>query len=567
MSLTRIALATVAATAAAITLWIHDTPVATGPGDQGLKLALVSDNASGGIVAWQDRAQSLVFVQRIDSGGQKLWGAAKEVAVTEWEKFEPAAVKDGSGGAIVAWIEGRGGWCGAGFKADCDIYAQHFSATGARLWGATGVPVTTAPANQGVSGISIASDGNGGAFFAWEDARPDCCKVYAQHIASDGNATWTPDGIRLSPEPSIMFGPMFGSPQIVPDGESGAVVTWLENQVNPEVEPPPVTVQRVAAAGTIMWPEDGVRIGTPVFSTFSVAGDGAGGAFVAFVADTGADYGEMSVQRVNSDGTPLWGENGTLLGEADYYAETPDLIADGNGGAIVTWVKHGFDEPSQTESIDVFAQRLDAEGTPTWEGGGKPICTQPGEQDDPRILGDGNGGAIIVWRDCRDYPDRIDCFFGSDIYAQQLTPDGTELWPADGTPVSVAPGPQSVGQGTPPSHFIHMTTDMAGGAIVAWPDGRRDGCQNAVFTTECDVFAQRINSTPPVPACGDPTGDGEVTATDALFALNAAVGLTTCDVAYCDVDDSGTVAASDALAILNAAIGIPIDLSCPSGIP
>jgi hypothetical protein len=69
---------------------------------------------------------------------------------------------------------------------------------------------------------------------------------------------------------------------------------------------------------------------------------------------------------------------------------------------------------------------------------------------------------------------------------------------------------------------------------------------------------------PPVPACGDPSGDGEVTATDALLALNAAIGLTSCDVAYCDVDDSGAVAASDALAILNVAIGIPLELSCPS---
>lgn len=78
------------------------------------------------------------------------------------------------------------------------------------------------------------------------------------------------------------------------------------------------------------------------------------------------------------------------------------------------------------------------------------------------------------------------------------------------------------------------------------------------------MFAQRINSTPPVPACGDPTGDGEITATDALLALNAAIGLTSCDVACCDVDDSGGVAASDALAILNVAIGIPVELTCPT---
>jgi hypothetical protein len=272
----------------------------------------------------------------------------------------------------------------------------------------------------------------------------------------------------------------------------------------------------------------------------------------------------MSVQRVGPDGTAQWGENGIVVGATDYYAEAPDLIADGNGGAIVAWVDHRYDEISASEGIDIYAQRVNAAGTPTWEAGGKPLCTLPGEQDDPRVLGDGDGGAIVVWRDCRDYPNRIDCFFGSDIYAQHVTANGSALWPEGGTPVSVARNAQSVGQGMPLRHFIHMTTDMAGGAIVVWPDGRRGGCLNAGFTSECDVFAQRINSTPPVPACGDPTGDGEVTATDALLALNAAIGLTACDVAYCDVDDSGAVAASDALAILNVAIGIPLELSCPS---
>jgi hypothetical protein len=526
-------------------------------------LDVASDGAGGGIVVWQDRRQSLVFAQRIDSGGKKLWSVAKQVAVSEWEKFEPVVVEDGSGGAVVAWAEGRSGWCTAGFQAECDIYAQRFSPTGTRLWGESGVPVTVAPANQGASGFSIASDGNGGAFLAWEDARPDCCKVYAQHIAADGSPSWAPDGIRLSPEPTISFGPMFGPPQIVPDGARGAIVVWLETQVDPVVEPPPVTAQRIDASGDVLWTENGVRIGVPRFVTFSVAGDGAGGAFVAFVADTGADFGEMSVQRVAPNGTPLWGENGVLLEEADYYAETPDLIADGNDGAIVTWVDHAYDVISATESIDVYAQRLGSQGTTMWETGGKPLCTLPGEQDDPRILSDDDGGAIVVWRDCRNYPDRIDCFFGSDIYAQHVKADGTELWPEGGTPVSVAAGPQSVGQGTPPRHFIQMVTDMAGGAIVAWPDGRRGGCENAIYITECDVFAQRITSAPPVPACGDPTGDGEVTATDALVALNAAIGLTSCDLAYCDVDDSGAVVASDALAILNFAIGLPIELSCP----
>lgn len=59
------------------------------------------------------------------------------------------------------------------------------------------------------------------------------------------------------------------------------------------------------------------------------------------------------------------------------------------------------------------------------------------------------------------------------------------------------------------------------------------------------------------------TGATTTTATDALFALNAAVGLQTCAPCICDVAGSGSVAASDALLLLNAAVGVPVELACP----
>jgi hypothetical protein len=65
--------------------------------------------------------------------------------------------------------------------------------------------------------------------------------------------------------------------------------------------------------------------------------------------------------------------------------------------------------------------------------------------------------------------------------------------------------------------------------------------------------------------CGFPITDGETpAASDALFALKAAVGGATCALCVCDVDDSGKVGAGDALAILRAAVGGEITLDCPA---
>jgi cysteine-rich repeat protein len=66
-------------------------------------------------------------------------------------------------------------------------------------------------------------------------------------------------------------------------------------------------------------------------------------------------------------------------------------------------------------------------------------------------------------------------------------------------------------------------------------------------------------------ACGDPNDDDDSTASDALFALNSAVGVNTCDECVCDVDASGLVSATDALRLLNFAISVPgIALNCPA---
>ena len=67
-------------------------------------------------------------------------------------------------------------------------------------------------------------------------------------------------------------------------------------------------------------------------------------------------------------------------------------------------------------------------------------------------------------------------------------------------------------------------------------------------------------------ACGKPTNsEGELPkASDALFALKAAVSSATCELAVCDVNDNGEVGASDALLMLKAAVGSDVDLDCPA---
>jgi len=66
---------------------------------------------------------------------------------------------------------------------------------------------------------------------------------------------------------------------------------------------------------------------------------------------------------------------------------------------------------------------------------------------------------------------------------------------------------------------------------------------------------------PPASSVGRPLA---VTASDALFTLQVAVGAAVCDLCVCDVNDSGSVTASDALLMLQAAVGQSVALTCPA---
>lgn len=63
--------------------------------------------------------------------------------------------------------------------------------------------------------------------------------------------------------------------------------------------------------------------------------------------------------------------------------------------------------------------------------------------------------------------------------------------------------------------------------------------------------------------CGDGALNGNVTATDALAALRAAVGSGECPDCVCDANNSGSITASDALLILQYSVGQPLVLTCP----
>ncbi|HTM58047.1 MAG TPA: hypothetical protein VL123_06500 [Candidatus Udaeobacter sp.] len=368
------------------------------------------------------------------------------ICATTGDQDYPTICSDGAGGAIITWYDYRSG--------NYDIYAQRVNAAGVAQWIANGVAVCTAAGIQVYP--TICSDGAGGAIITWYDYRGGLADIYAQRVNAAGAPQWTANGVAICTAVNDQ-----SSPVIVADGASGAIITWTDARSGPT----DIYAQRVNSAGVPQWTVNGVAMCTAsnTQQSPSITSDGAGGAIVVWSdLRNGSNY-DIYVQRVNSGGTPQWTANGVAICTAANNQDYPTIVPDGSGGAIMTW------EDLRGGSYDVYAQRVNAAGTILWLGDGNAISTAANGQSLPVITSDGAGGAIIAWQD-----NRVSL---SDIYAQRVSPAGATQWTADGVPLSTATDNQQ----TPT-----ITSDGAGGSIIAWNDGR-----NGAY----DVYAQRISAT------------------------------------------------------------------------
>ena len=206
-------------------LWTGDVQVSSVLGDHGINdaiyynpgVVLVADGSGGEFAVWESDVQGEVFVQRIDANGHTVWPSEISVAPDSPFTVMPAAVADGAGGVIVAWVDGRAGFCNLGFKGSCHIYAQRFNASGDILWQIDGVPVVTFSGNQGITGIGIVADGSGGAVLGWGDNRV-CCTIFAQRINTSGASMWPINGIQVNPDPTLVTGTIGAGTQMIGDG-------------------------------------------------------------------------------------------------------------------------------------------------------------------------------------------------------------------------------------------------------------------------------------------------------------------------------------------------------------
>lgn len=549
---------------------------------------LLRSDASGGVFAiWGDyRSGSIgIYAQRLNGAGSAQWNPTGQIIVTGISgNATHLQTMEGTDGAIMIWEDGRRGSLGT------YVYAQKIDIHGSAQWTGNGVGVdTSAYGSQSLP--TVVGDGGGGAFFAWEDRRDGIMQIYTQRFTGDGTLQW-PQAVRVCVTTNEQE-----DPQVAPDGQGGVIIAWSDYRDATGYD---IYVQRLDDQGNILWTPDGIRVSTEndagkEFYVSGIAEDGNSGAFILWEGGTW-DNQDIYILRVDGSGdvSTGWPEGGLPVCAASGLQVEPELIPDGEGGAVVIW------EDGRNGAKDIYAQKVDSNGNLVWrtEGpdslNGYPVCQAQNEQSSLSVVGNVQSGFYIAWQDFRDIGN------GNDIYVQKLSAAGAAMWETDGVGITTAEDDQfypALAGGTADGIFVtwednrsdisiqdvyaqrlnesgatqwtangvsviqyaqkqidpHIANDGEGGAFIVWEDMRSKGKADTH-----DIYAQRVSAASSQMR-GDVTNDGNINVLDILATLNHILGIIPLDEngqwrADCTGDEQLNVL--DALGIANVILGI-----------
>ena len=401
--------------------------------------AITGDNSGGAIAVYQiwqaSDSYGQVYVQKISREGDFLWGEEGILIGSGCSVVDGGysfAISDGSGGAIIIWMERLPQPEGEPERSYFQSHAARIDSEGNVKW-RTDIP----DIDQAIP------DGSGGAIIAYRAPHDD---VAVLKVDSEGNLPWGEDGVILN------IGQCWPL-AIASDDLGGIIVVGCASEGF-------IYVQRVDSEGNILWQTGGVQICVGPAEEAQVVSDGAGGAIVAYMRDIPCDDGRIGgycdsdiyAQRIDAEGNLLWGPDGVPICAGPSHPNTPKIVTDGAGGAIILYTFIG-------DYAAFRAGRIDADGHVLWE--------EEAELWGGMIVSDGSGGVISVW-----YGEE-----GTNARAQKVDATGRELWGPDGLVLRDL-------------HPSLAAPDGCGGVLISWLAAEFRGCE----LSEVSYYVQRIDA-------------------------------------------------------------------------
>ena len=268
-----------------------------------------------------------------------------------------------------------------------------------------------------------------------------CKTVASANLSEAHEKQWRVDTIQIRP-------------QVIETRSGGTILLWEELETSNENEGlPRIYLQALDKRGNRLWGDDGISPSNTIqmFGGGVFTSDDADGAYVVW-QEYGFSEGceneqdiktGIRLQHINNTGKRLLGNKGMLLTDVNHGGQKFDLVPDGSGGVLVSYL--------DAASLEIVIQRINSKGRAIWKNGSTSIQS-PMKVWNPfykavedlkvspilsyKMVPDGHGGAFVVWIDGGS-------FFES-ATAQHISAEGKLSW---NTPVYLGPGqPHSPGK-------------------------------------------------------------------------------------------------------------------------
>ncbi len=409
--------------------WAQPLALSPNPAKQN-KIKMAPINSDSFVFTWMDfrNTHPDIYAQRISINGEVLWPEPFVVfsdnsAPTPAPQENPRIVQTSDNGVIIIWEDKRNDFDNA------DLYAQKLSLTGQKLWNPEGVPLAIADFIQNAPRMS--SDGAGGCYVVWDDARNGNAPqidIYAQHLSSTGVALWDANGKAICTAPNEQ------SSSLLKASGNNVFINWMDMR-NGSVG---IYYQVLNSAGNILLAENGVQV------FWGLSGDATlkeiillprqNDAVIIWQDTRYANLGyQIFYQIINPDSTVDFEFNGrpvTTLTGKDQQTVSAVVLPDDK--IAIVW------EENRTNNPKIFGQLLDANGNRLWGDMGMAMTdSEPLRQKDPKISY--YDGAIYVgWSnlDLVNAPGGPYHLFH--IYGQKIV-GNTRMWGNNGVLISEIP--------------------------------------------------------------------------------------------------------------------------------
>jgi len=349
------------------------------------------------------------------------------------------------------------------------VRLQKLDLLGHSLFPSGGVMLGEHPVMGWYSDYDMMTDASGNVFVCYAaSGEGGASSIFATLAAPDGSLLWGSAGVEVFSDASTEA----YSPRAIRTPDGGYVIVWTcETSGNPAF----LRMQKLDGEGTPLWGE-GIDLTGPSgrdldWAWFTPSGEG----FLLSWVERYTSGSELSVygavNRFDQDGNPLWAAPVEYSSDGSMFEFMfPQAVPDGEEGVFLAWEAY-TGRGMKTSRI----QHVTSDGASTMEAGGTPVSTATGNSH--------RGPAMAFLPSDQDlrtfWVEWNDSSSDQGIYGQRFSTEGEPTWPDTG--LALIPLVDNT--------YFGLTTRLATGSDVLCvygykPDGAPFGMIKAMLTAQ-----------------------------------------------------------------------------------